>query len=280
MASSRKRTDTEATVDNCNRERSTSVATRSVRTATIDKYSPVFSITLGLVFEDEYGLNFEAYKNPLFWRAVVGEFIGSIFFLFFTISSVIASDGDIMVVSSCFGSVILILIYSLQDTSGAHFNPAVTFAGAISNELSVVRGVTYMVAQCGGCIIGVALVHAMAPTRLAAYNGGANIVKRDIAPGGAFIGEIVCTTLFILVVLFATGMYINMCLFTTYIHMCVFYTFTCTCIRICEYMSVLIRKFIVLLYSYQSCYLLLVCMYNYICLYIFIFISMYTNICI
>eukprot|EP00596_Hydrurales_sp_CCMP1899_P002350 CAMPEP_0119038990 /NCGR_PEP_ID=MMETSP1177-20130426/8226_1 /TAXON_ID=2985 /ORGANISM="Ochromonas sp, Strain CCMP1899" /LENGTH=279 /DNA_ID=CAMNT_0007002277 /DNA_START=274 /DNA_END=1113 /DNA_ORIENTATION=- len=179
-------------------------ATRSARSMTIDKYLPVFSITLGLVFEDEYGLNFEAFKNPLFWRAVVGEFIGSIFFLFLTISSVIASDGDIMVVSSCFGSVILILIYSLQDTSGAHFNPAVTFAGMISNELSVVRGVTYMIAQVAGCIVGVALVLAMAPTRFAAYNGGANIVKSDIAPGGAFIGEIVCTTLFVLVVLFAT----------------------------------------------------------------------------
>lgn len=70
-------------MDNCNRERSTSVATRSVRTKTNDKYSPVFSITLGLNFEDEYGLNFEAYKNPLFWRAVVGELIGSIFFSIF-----------------------------------------------------------------------------------------------------------------------------------------------------------------------------------------------------
>jgi len=59
------------------------------------------------------------------------------------------------------GAALVALILAFAPISGAHFNPAVTIVQAALGNLSKPRAVGYIVAQCGGALLGVILAHVM-----------------------------------------------------------------------------------------------------------------------
>jgi len=90
-------------------------------------------------------------------RALVAELIG-------TFALVFAGCGAIMVdaktgqlghlgVAFSFGLVIMVMIYALGHISGAHFNPAVTFAFALTRHFPWPRVVLYWGAQLAGAVV-------------------------------------------------------------------------------------------------------------------------------
>ena len=94
-------------------------------------------------------------------RSLLAEAIG-------TFALVFAGCGAIMVdhqthalghvgVAISFGLVIMIMIYAVGHISGAHFNPAVTFAFAVSRHFPPARVLAYWTAQLAGAL-GAALV--------------------------------------------------------------------------------------------------------------------------
>jgi aquaporin NIP len=94
-------------------------------------------------------------------RSLLAEAIG-------TFALVFAGCGAIMVdhqthalghvgVAISFGLVIMIMIYAVGHISGAHFNPAVTFAFAVSRHFPPARVLAYWAAQLAGAL-GAALV--------------------------------------------------------------------------------------------------------------------------
>ena len=89
-------------------------------------------------------------------RALVGEAIG-------TFALVFAGCGAIMVdakthalghvgVAISFGLVIMVMVYALGHISGAHFNPAVTLAFAVSRHFPAARVPLYWTAQLAGAL--------------------------------------------------------------------------------------------------------------------------------
>jgi aquaporin NIP len=97
-----------------------------------------------------------------FVRSLVAETIG-------TFALVFAGAGAIMVdarthqlghvgVAITFGLVIAFGVYSVGHISGAHFNPAVSFAFALSRHFPWPRVVGYWVAQAAGALIAAALL--------------------------------------------------------------------------------------------------------------------------
>jgi glycerol uptake facilitator-like aquaporin len=54
-----------------------------------------------------------------------------------------------------------VLITVFGPLSGAHFNPAVTFAFALKREIGVRLALAYMAAQLVGAVVGVWVAHAM-----------------------------------------------------------------------------------------------------------------------
>jgi MIP family channel proteins len=95
-------------------------------------------------------------------RAVVAEVIG-------TFALVFAGCGAVMVdekthqlghvgVAITFGLVIMFGIYSVGHISGAHFNPAVTFAFALTRHFPWPRALAYWAAQILGALIAAALL--------------------------------------------------------------------------------------------------------------------------
>src|SRR5204862_3975028 len=95
-------------------------------------------------------------------RSLVAEAIG-------TFALVFAGCGAIMVdakthalghvgVAVSFGLVIMAMIYAVGHVSGAHFNPSVTFAFALTRHFPWSRAVAYWTAQLAGALAAAALL--------------------------------------------------------------------------------------------------------------------------
>jgi MIP family channel proteins len=95
-------------------------------------------------------------------RLLAAELVG-------TFALVFAGCGAIMVdaktqalghvgVAITFGLVIMVMIYAVGHISGAHFNPAVTFAFALSRHFPWPRAVGYWAAQLLGALIAAAIL--------------------------------------------------------------------------------------------------------------------------
>jgi MIP family channel proteins len=97
-------------------------------------------------------------------HALAAEAIG-------TFTLVFAGCGAIMVdaehgglgpvgVAACFGLAIMVMIYALGHVSGAHLNPAVTFAFALTRHFSWPRVGAYWLAQAAGALAAALLLRA------------------------------------------------------------------------------------------------------------------------
>ena len=102
--------------------------------------------------------------NRALARVLAAEFVG-------TFALVFAGCGAIMVdaktqelghlgVAFSFGLVIMVMIYAVGHVSGAHFNPAVTFAFAISRHFPWTRTLGYWSAQLLGALAAAAVLRA------------------------------------------------------------------------------------------------------------------------
>jgi MIP family channel proteins len=99
---------------------------------------------------------------PAGLRRLAAESIG-------TFALVFAGCGAVMVeaktqalgqvgVALSFGLVIMVMIYAVGHVSGAHFNPAVTFAFALTRHFPWPRAAAYWLAQLGGALIAAAIL--------------------------------------------------------------------------------------------------------------------------
>jgi MIP family channel proteins len=102
--------------------------------------------------------------RPPLARVLVAEMIG-------TFALVFAGCGAVMVnakthqlghvgVAITFGLVIMFGIYAVGHISGAHFNPAVTFAFALTRHFPWARTLAYWGAQVAGALVAAALLRA------------------------------------------------------------------------------------------------------------------------
>ncbi len=79
------------------------------------------------------------------------EFIGT-FFLVFTVASAVLMGGEGVIAPISIGFVLMVMIYAGGHISGAHYNPAVTFAAAIRGALEWKEVLPYWVAQAVGAV--------------------------------------------------------------------------------------------------------------------------------
>ena len=97
-------------------------------------------------------------------RALVAEVIGTFALVFAGAGAIIvdAKTGALghVGVSLVFGLVIMAMIYAVWHVSGAHFNPAVTFAFSLSRHFPWRRAVCYWAAQVTGAVLAAALLRS------------------------------------------------------------------------------------------------------------------------
>jgi len=87
------------------------------------------------------------------------------------------------------GGALVALILAFGPISGAHFNPAVTVADASQGGLPWREVPVYVLAQCGGAFLGVALAHGMfqlPPFTASTHvrSGGAQVLSEAVATFG------------------------------------------------------------------------------------------------
>jgi MIP family channel proteins len=133
-------------------------------------------------------------------RALVAELIG-------TFALVFAGAGAIMVddkthalghvgVAIAFGLVIMVMIYAVGHVSGAHFNPAVSFAFALTRHFSWTKLLGYWVAQAAGALIAAAILRGSLGNRA---HIGATLPAGS--QGQAFLWEAILTFFLMFVIL-------------------------------------------------------------------------------
>ena len=107
-------------------------------------------------------------------RRVLAEVVGTMLLVLFGAGSVVAalqvgggtlSYAGLGFIALAFGLAVALAIYALGPTSGAHINPAVTIALAVTRRFRWIEVVPYVLAQLVGATLGALLVVAYAGTR-------------------------------------------------------------------------------------------------------------------
>lgn len=133
---------------------------------------------------------------PLDLRPEAAEALG-VFFLVFAGGAAILVGAGSLAVALAFGLVVAVLIYALGHVCGAHYNPAITLAFALTGHFPWRRVARYVAAQAVGAIIA-------ASALLWIFDSVAPVTTR-VAPavplGVAFSVELVAAFLLALVII-------------------------------------------------------------------------------
>lgn len=145
--------------------------------------------------------------SPEGMRAILAEGIATFAFVFLgtgaVISALLAGGGlngaTLVAIAAAHGLAILLLVAAFGRISGAHINPAVTFAMLVTGRIGIAKGVAYIVLQCAGAAAASLLLKSIIPE--AAQGGlGAHSLGNGISTSGAFILEVVLTFFLVWVV--------------------------------------------------------------------------------
>lgn len=157
------------------------------------------------------------FKKKAFWRAVIAEFIAMIMFVFISIGAALGigfpvpenrneTNGriqDIVKVSLAFGLSIATMAQSVGHISGAHLNPAVTFGCLLSCQISILKAIMYIIAQCLGAVVATAILSGIT-SNIPSNTLGLNGLSDGVTAGQGLGMEIMVTFQLVLCVLAIT----------------------------------------------------------------------------
>jgi aquaporin Z len=107
-------------------------------------------------------------NEPSLFKKCVAEAIGTFALVFAGTGAIVineASDGAIthVGIALTFGLIVLVMIYTLGDISGAHLNPAVTIGFWVSRRLPGPEVLPYLASQCAGALTASGLIRLLFP---------------------------------------------------------------------------------------------------------------------
>ncbi|MFG0333924.1 MAG: MIP/aquaporin family protein [Maioricimonas sp. JB049] len=134
-------------------------------------------------------------------RKCTSEILGTFALVFTGTAAIVVNDlygGHVthVGISLTFGLIVMAIVYSLGDVSGAHINPAVTVAFSIAGRFPLMCVLPYIVAQCLGALAASTLLAAMFPDH---GTLGATLPAGEVTQ--TFILEVVLTFILMFVIL-------------------------------------------------------------------------------
>ncbi|KAK7480988.1 hypothetical protein BaRGS_00027803 [Batillaria attramentaria] len=154
--------------------------------------------TARLVCRQLMDLELEDLRSGALWKAVVAEFIGCFFLVYFGVGAGLCGPDEpppsLVEVTLSAGFFIAAILTALTAVSGAHVNPAVSLGFLVARQCSFVRFVFYVIAQSAGSITGAALLRAVTPESKIG-NLGLLLPPPDVTTEQALMAEFMITFL-------------------------------------------------------------------------------------
>ena len=97
----------------------------------------------------------------------------------------------LLTIALAFGFIVAVVVAAAGRHSGAHINPAVTFAALITGHIRPIRGLLYIGGQLGGAAIGALLIVVVVPGDGGSL--GATGLAPNVGSGAAVLTEIILT---------------------------------------------------------------------------------------
>lgn len=148
--------------------------------------------------------------TPTLMRRLAAEVLGTAVLVIFGVGSVLAAltagRGELTYpgvgfIALGFAIAVAVAIYAFLAVSGAHINPAVTIALAMTRRFPWVEVVPYFIAQFVGAAVGSLLLVASFGTSSVDLGGGATALGAGVSYGQGIIAEAVGTFLLMLAVM-------------------------------------------------------------------------------
>lgn len=134
------------------------------------------------------------------YQKYLAEFIGTYALVFFGCGSIMIAERfasvPAFIIPLIFGAVVATMIYTVGHISGAHFNPSVTLAFAITRHFPIRQVIPYWMVQFLGGIAAIAVLATIMP---AGQSYGATIPT--VPTGAAFIWEILLSAFLMFVII-------------------------------------------------------------------------------
>src|SRR5207248_3997975 len=133
-------------------------------------------------------------------KKLIAEFFGTFALVFAGTGAIVIDEVSGGVVSHVgialtFGLIVLAMVYTLGDISGAHINPAVTIGFWAARRFDAPRVLPYIVSQCAGAFLASVILRLLFPV---------NITLGATIPAGpllqSFILELILTALLMVVI--------------------------------------------------------------------------------
>jgi MIP family channel proteins len=125
-------------------------------------------------------------------REAAAEFLGTFVLIMFGVGVVAqtvlsrGANGSILAINLGWGLAVMVGVYVAGGVSGAHLNPAVTLALAVTRGFSWTKVAPYVMAQLAGAFVASAVVYATYYEALDAFDGGARQVLGAQGSAGIF----------------------------------------------------------------------------------------------
>jgi MIP family channel proteins len=144
-------------------------------------------------------------------RALVAEFIGTFALIFVGVGAIAVNHltggaSGLVGVALAHGLTIAVMVSATAAISGGHLNPAVTIGALVAGKIQLSNALGYILAQCGGAIVGAFLITLAVPTSvLDAVGMGTPALGAGVTVSQGLVMEIVLT-FFLMFVVYGTAM--------------------------------------------------------------------------
>ena len=134
-------------------------------------------------------------------KKCAAEFVGTFALVFAGTGAIVineTSGGAIthVGISLTFGLIVLAMIYTVGDISGAHLNPAVSLGFFAARRFPLREVVQYIVSQCAGAFVASGILHFLFP-----QNAALGATEPAGSATQSFILELILTTILMFVIL-------------------------------------------------------------------------------
>jgi MIP family channel proteins len=138
-------------------------------------------------------------------KRLFAEFVGTFTLIFLGAGSILTGKADLLGIAIAHGVGIGIMVAALAGASGAHFNPAVSFALLITRRMSITDFFAYVAAQLLGATAAAAILSGIYPSAVTSATGlGTPALGGGVSTSSGLFAEIV-TTFFLVFVIFGTA---------------------------------------------------------------------------